>query len=134
MDFWLFGLSMGAAQFVACIGVHCRTEVGVRIEEHSKTMVCRQDKCKLKSSGGSPSEGHNPPEICLSEGFLKGLSEGFLKGLCGGLSEASAGFCGGPRDCPRIVTYPCDPEERLEQESQGRPGLVTGMTHVGLYP
>ena len=47
-------------------------------------------------------------EICLSEG-----SAGSLRGFCGGLSEGSAGvsprvlrgsagFCGGPRDFPRV--------------------------------
>ena len=51
----------------------------------------------LKSSGGSPSEGHNPP--CGSP--RKFASQRVLRGLCGGLFEGSAGspvgLCGALR-------------------------------------
>ena len=54
-------------------------------------------------------EGHHPRGTTLREA-LRGNSP--LRGLCGGLSEGSAGslrgcgvsagFCGGPRDFPRV--------------------------------
>ena len=41
----------------------------------------------FKSSGGSPSEGHNPPR----GSSRKFASQRVLRGLCGGLFEGSAG-------------------------------------------
>ena len=57
------------------------------------------------SSRGSPSEGHNPPRGSprkfAPQGALQGLSEGSA-GVSPRVLRGSAGFCGGPRDFPRV--------------------------------
>ena len=59
----------------------------------------------FESSGGSPSEGHNPPRGSprkfASQRALRGLSEG-AAGVSPRALRGSAGFCGGPRDFPRV--------------------------------
>ena len=55
-------------------------------------------------------------EICLSEGSA-GVSQS--PKVLQGLSEGSAGLCGGARDFrgfSGVVTYACDPRELLEEK------------------
>ena len=52
---------------------------------------------RLKSSGGSPSEGHNPLEALRGNLSLRGLCGGLSEGSAGslrGFCRVSAGFCG----------------------------------------
>ena len=77
-----------------------------------------EHNCLLAEGGGSSAcrgnskvpEGHHPRGTTLREALRGNLP---LRGLCGGLSEGSAGslrgfcgvsagFCGGPRDFPRV--------------------------------
>ena len=69
------------------------------------------------SSGGSPSEGHNP----LRGSPRKFASQRVLESLCGALFEGSAGsprgsagVCGGPPDFPRVVALSLSPWGTVE--------------------
>ena len=72
----------------------------------SKSLLKVKPMGLFLSSGGSPSEGHNPPRGSprkfASQRALRGLSEGSA-GVSPRVLRGSAGFCGGPWDFPRFL-------------------------------
>ena len=69
-------------------------------------------------SGGSPSEGHNPPRGSLRQFASQRALRGSLRGLCGVLSEGSSGSLRGSAGFSKVFRgqwhYACDPWELLD--------------------